>query len=277
MENNRVHLQNTEHTAILPKVGPAACHSEANEEARLVERKVCFIPEAGSKEGLGTGMLVFISRSWYELTSSFLLEIVFFFWGKNSGGKKKDFINQAFSDWICKRNQFWSFKGVSFISTIFFQSLKKNWNVISHFSKGNKNTNHTKWNTDSYSRRQSCQKPSRRLPTWSLKRNTSNTNRPQRQIHVRTDCQHTRITLSAHKLLSGRPLSEPVGKKCPNSTSPSKEKVAGCTWVDLLRLGARQLVQRHLSIPLTKNTGWQPMLSRGETGRIPKTNGIDGC
>ena len=46
MENNRVHLQNTEHTAILPKVGPAACHSEANEEARLVERKVCFIPEA---------------------------------------------------------------------------------------------------------------------------------------------------------------------------------------------------------------------------------------
>ena len=96
MENNRVYLQNTEHTAILPKVGPAACHSEGNEEARLVERKVCFISEAGSKEGLGTGMLVFISRSWYELTSSFLLEIVFFFGGKNSGGKKKGFYQSSF-------------------------------------------------------------------------------------------------------------------------------------------------------------------------------------
>ena len=69
---------------------------KANEEARLVERKVCFIPEAGSKEGLGTGMLVFISRSWYELTSSFLLEIVFFFWGKNSGGKKNVFYQSSF-------------------------------------------------------------------------------------------------------------------------------------------------------------------------------------
>ena len=28
--------------------GPAACHSKVNEQARLVERKLCFISDAGN-------------------------------------------------------------------------------------------------------------------------------------------------------------------------------------------------------------------------------------
>ena len=34
---------------LLAKVGLAACRWKANEEVRLVERKVCFISEAGSQ------------------------------------------------------------------------------------------------------------------------------------------------------------------------------------------------------------------------------------
>ena len=40
------------------KVGPAACRAKANKEARLVERKVCFISEAGNLAGWGGGTRV---------------------------------------------------------------------------------------------------------------------------------------------------------------------------------------------------------------------------
>ena len=66
MENNRVYLQNTEHTAILPKVGPAACHSEGNEEARLVERKVCFILDASTWGGGRMDLLITHGQSFYR-------------------------------------------------------------------------------------------------------------------------------------------------------------------------------------------------------------------
>ena len=92
-------------------------------------------------------------------------------------------------------------------------------------------------------------------------------------IHQNWLPKHPNNTQCSKRILNGRHLSEPISKKCPNSTSPSKEKVAGCTPVDLLSLGACQLVQRHLSIPPRKSTGWQPVPSRGETRRILKTNG----
>ena len=41
-----------------------------------------------------------------------------------------------------------------------------------------------------------------------------------------------------------------------------------------LSLGARQLVQKHLSSPTRKSVRWQPVRSRGDAGRIPETNGF---
>ena len=58
-----------------------------------------------------------------------------------------------------------------------------------------------------------------------------------------------------------------------NSTSCSKEKLAGYTPEDL-SLGALQLIQKHLSVPTRKSVHWQPVLSRGEAGRILDTNGF---
>ena len=52
----RAHLlfSSPDHTQLLLKEkGPAACHSKANKEARLVEREVCFISEDGSWRGGG--------------------------------------------------------------------------------------------------------------------------------------------------------------------------------------------------------------------------------
>ena len=60
--------------------------------------------------------------------------------------------------------------------------------------------------------------------------------------------------------------------KCPNSTSRSKERFAGCTPVDLLSLGVHQLIQMHFSLPPRESLSWQPVLSREETGRILETN-----
>jgi len=53
----------------------------------------------------------------------------------------------------------------------------------------------------------------------------------------------------------------------------SKEKLAGYTPEDL-SLGTLQLVQKHLSVPTRKSVHWQPVLSRGEAGRILETNGF---
>ena len=49
-----------------------------------------------------------------------------------------------------------------------------------------------------------------------------------------------------------------------------KKSLPGCTPVNLLSLGAPQFIQMHLSTPPRKSVSWQPVLSRGETGRIPQ-------
>ena len=38
-------------------MGPSALHSKANKQARLVERKICFISDAGNWRGDGGGYL----------------------------------------------------------------------------------------------------------------------------------------------------------------------------------------------------------------------------
>ena len=70
--------------------------------------------------------------------------------------------------------------------------------------------------------------------------------------------------------------SNQVAKR-PNSTLYSKEKLAGCTPVDLLSLGACQLVRTHVSAPARKRVRWQPLQGRGEAGRLPETSGFSSC
>ena len=77
-------------------------------------------------------------------------------------------------------------------------------------------------------------------------------------------------TLGSHTVLNDRHQDQLA--KCPNSTSCSKEKFAGCTAVYLLDLGPCQLVQMHLSVLLWEGGSWQSVPSRRETGRDPKTN-----
>ena len=80
-----------------------------------------------------------------------------------------------------------------------------------------------------------------------------NTNGPRCQTNVRTN-KNAQIALGAQ-----------------NRTRPR------CTPGHLLRLGACQLVQMHVPVPPRKSVRWQPVPSRGETGRIPKTNGFGSC
>ena len=80
------------------------------------------------------------------------------------------------------------------------------------------------------------------------------TNRPRQQTHFRTNWQ-----------------------KGPDSTSCSKAKLAACTPMYLLRLGAHQLLQMHLSVPWRESRSWQSVLSRGETEQIPQTKGFGSC
>lgn len=56
-----------------------------------------------------------------------------------------------------------------------------------------------------------------------------------------------------------------------------KREVWGCKPLDLLGLGARQLIHMHLSVPLRESRSWQPVLSRGETGRVLETKGFGSC
>ena len=58
------------------------------------------------------------------------------------------------------------------------------------------------------------------------------------------------MTLSAHIRSSKSDTHQNQLAKCPNSTSCSKGKLARETPVDLLGLGARQLVRMHISVPL---------------------------
>ena len=65
--------------------------------------------------------------------------------------------------------------------------------------------------------------------------------------------------------------TEPVGKMPKQHCS--KEKFAQ-VHTGGLNLGAHQLSQVHLSIPPRESGSWQSVLSRGETGRTPETNGF---
>lgn len=68
-----------------------------------------------------------------------------------------------------------------------------------------------------------------------------------------------------------------LGAKCPDRTCAQKRTLPRCTPVDLLSLQARQLVHIHLSVPPRETVSWQPVLSRGETGSLPRTNGLGSC
>ena len=81
-----------------------------------------------------------------------------------------------------------------------------------------------------------------------------NTNGNWHQTHSRINWQNTQIALHAQK-----------------------RSLPGCTTVDLLSLGCFSTLQMHVSIPPRKSVNWQPVLSRGETGSIPKTNGFSSC
>ena len=63
-------------------------------------------------------------------------------------------------------------------------------------------------------------------------------------------------------------------QKCPNSALCSKEKVVWCTQLNLDNLGDHQLIQRLVLVSPSKSLSWQLVLSRGETERIPQTNGF---
>ena len=89
--------------------------------------------------------------------------------------------------------------------------------------------------------------------------------------------KNVKIALCAHKRALTSDTRQNQLAKHPNDTSCSKENFAGCTPVDLLGLGARQLVQRHLSIPPRKSIHWQPVPTRRETGRGPQINGLSSC
>lgn len=79
-----------------------------------------------------------------------------------------------------------------------------------------------------------------------------NTNAPGQHTHVRTNWWNNQIVLRAQR-----------------EVSPAAPR-----WTDLLGLGARQLIQTHVSIPPKKSERWQPVPSSGETGRIPETKRI---
>ena len=85
------------------------------------------------------------------------------------------------------------------------------------------------------------------------------------------------MTLSAHKWSSISDTHQNQLQRCPNSTLCSKEK---CAWVHTGRLTLSwgcQHAQMCVSIPKRKSISWQPVMSRGEIGRNPKTNGFGSC
>lgn len=68
------------------------------------------------------------------------------------------------------------------------------------------------------------------------------TNGPRQQTRIRTNRQNA-----------------------PKALGAQKRTVPVCTQVNLLGLGAYQLIQMHLSIPLRESGSWQTVPSRGET------------
>ena len=153
-----------------------------------------------------------------------------------------------------------------------------NWTWISRFIKSNKNTNHTHTLGD-----RTVTNLRRGWPTRSPKQTLPNTQRHQWQTHKLLEpiSKNTQIAPGAHQwsspmVLSGRQISRPRGKMT-NSTWCSKGKFTGWTLVDLLGWGPRPLVQMLLSIPPRESISWRPVLSRGETRRLPETNGFSSC
>ena len=101
-----------------------------------------------------------------------------------------------------------------------------NWTWIFHFTK-DKNTNHTN-NTHSHTRRKNCHK-SREDDGYGV---------PNKHFAIQT-------------VLNIIHTSEPAGKNAQIALQ-AQENLAGCTPVDLLGLGAPQLVLRRLSVPPRK-------------------------
>ena len=84
-------------------------------------------------------------------------------------------------------------------------------------------------------------------------------------------------TLCSQSSLNIRHTCQKQLEKCPDSTLCSKEK---CAWVHTGRLTLSwgcQHAQMCVSIPKRKSISWQPVMSRGEIGRNPKTNGFGSC
>lgn len=138
--------------------------------------------------------------------------------------------------------------------------------------------------------------PTGKIPKWHLVL----TNSLQWQTDIRNKWQNAQIAICAHKRSSmvdtnqnqpakypnhnqcsqtvpnGKQTSEPT-RKGPNSILCSKEKAAWVHTGGLTQSWSRQLVQKHLYVPLRKCIRCQPVLSRGDTGRIPETNGFRSC
>ena len=94
-------------------------------------------------------------------------------------------------------------------------------------------------------------------------------NSSQHQAHIRTNWQECPNSTSAHRQSSQQ--SEPRGKHSRMGMLPV------CTLVDLPGFGAPQLIPNASFHSAKKSLSWQPVPSRGETGRILKTNGLGSC
>ena len=112
-----------------------------------------------------------------------------------------------------------------------------------------------------------------KMPKW----HSVLTNSPQWQRDIGTYWQNAQIALCAYQWSSTSDTQQNQLAKCPITCHAQKRSLPRCTLVDLLSLGACQLFQMHVSVPPRKSISWQPVPSRGETGRIPKTNGFGSC
>ena len=79
-------------------------------------------------------------------------------------------------------------------------------------------------------------------------------------------------------VLNGRQTSEPIGKNIQIAVSTHKWEGCLCAhWWTYLVLELVSMSQMEVSVPPRKSVSWQPLLSRGETGKILKTNGFGSC
>ena len=86
------------------------------------------------------------------------------------------------------------------------------------------------------------------------------------------------MTLSAHKRSSKSDTRQNQLTKKAQTVLCAQKRCLPChALVDLLSLGAAQLIQMHVSVPGGVHISWQSVPSWGETGRIPETNGFVSC